>query len=387
MEILEIIKNKIISEDNNFYLSTKRKQEKWKVKDRITRKLCFESGKIIVQIRRYYKENDSKKEYFNVINSLFKDNKNKNIDLELKNKLIKLCLGGLSYRIIAKNYNIAHSSVYNIIQKNYNNTLNQMKFKNFQNLSKDKKFIYISVDDTYFNVKKIKNHIIKLKCRMINLFLLNKNKKPIAKNHLLIFSKPNDNIKTEELATKILNIINCFYSKELKIVVTGDGAKWIRSLAKKLKAKYVLCKFHLFSKLKVIFNNSYEVKIQLKQLASIIKVDLQQYIYECIKNHKYEEIYKFISKNWNEIYQCLNHNRALLLHNFGNYIKLNIFGLEDQENGWYYGNIAEAYVSHLIKSQIKKHYSIWNIRTIIQKILNPHSHIQKNIKVELFNIK
>ena len=35
----------------------------------------------------------------------------------------------------------------------------------------------------------------------------------------------------------------------------------------------------------------------------------------------------------------------------------------------YYGNIAESYVSHLVKSKINKHYSIWSVNVAAMKIL------------------
>ena len=40
--------------------------------------------------------------------------------------------------------------------------------------------------------------------------------------------------------------------------------------------------------------------------------------------------------------------------------------LNDDE---YYGNIAESYVSHLVKSKINKHYSIWSVSVAAMKIL------------------
>jgi len=49
------------------------------------------------------------------------------------------------------------------------------------------------MDDTYFKAKKERNHINKIKARMINFFLLGENKKPICKNHLIILSSPKNN--------------------------------------------------------------------------------------------------------------------------------------------------------------------------------------------------
>lgn len=103
MEAIEIIKEKIINEDIEFFNSVARKNQGWRVKDWIYRKLTFEFGTIRVKIRKYVRKIDNKYENYNVCLSLFKDIKNKNIGFELRKKVISLYLNGLSYRKIAKN--------------------------------------------------------------------------------------------------------------------------------------------------------------------------------------------------------------------------------------------------------------------------------------------
>ena len=84
----------------------------------------------------------------------------------------------------------------------------------------------------------------------------------------------------------------------------------------------------------------------------------------------------------------MDEKRAKLLYEFTNYIKSNLKGLEEitKDNLIYYGNTAESYVSHLIKSRINQDYSIFSLKTIIQKIVNPFNYSQNNIQIELLNL-
>ncbi|MBN4089695.1 Mbov_0401 family ICE element transposase-like protein [Mycoplasma enhydrae] len=388
MNLVNHLKEELIKEDEMFFWGPKRKKEGWKVKDWIIRRLKHLEGEINVKIRRYYRKIENRIEYYNVFNTKFRDEKRKSITLSLKESAYKFFLKGLSYRAIADCFSISHSTIFNYVKANQQNTLKNMQFMNYSQIAKTKKTIYISVDDTYFKIKENKCHTSKQKARMINFFLLDENKKPIAKNHLIMMSKPLINTSISSLAKKILAIIKNFYSSNLRIIITGDGAKWIRTLAKLLDAKQILCKFHLAQKLRVIFNNSKELRMSLNNLKNVLHINLRTYIYDCIKNHNYLKIYAFVAKNWNEIYHFLDHNRCKLLYDFAKYIKLNLAGLEEIKNDdyLYYGNIAESYVSHLVKSKIKRHFAIYSLNTVIQKIIGPTKNQKNNIIIENLNI-
>ncbi|QKX41279.1 Mbov_0401 family ICE element transposase-like protein [Metamycoplasma hominis] len=387
MEAIEIIKEKIINEDIEFFNSVARKNQGWRVKDWIYRKLTFEFGTIRVKIRKYVRKIDNKYENYNVCLSLFKDIKNKNIGFELRKKVISLYLNGLSYRKIAKNYGISHTEIFKIVKNHFPHSLKEAKIINFKEIITKNENIYIAVDDTYLKVRQGQNEINKIKARIINFFALDKNKKPYCKNHLIYFSSPNRNMNLNDLVEKINSVIRNNYSEEANIIITGDGAKWIRTLSKKLSARYILCKFHLHSKFQVIFNHSNHLKKELEKLEKITKFNLFNILYTYLKNHKYIEIFNLVSKHWDSIKKCLNEKRAKLLHDFAYYVHLNITGLSEIEecDKNYYGNIAESYVSHIIKSKTKKFYSICNIKTIIQRIINPYDYIKNNIEIHIID--
>ena len=386
MNTNEIILNYIHKTDDDFFVSLKRKNEGWIVKERITRKVYFKSNFLTVRIRKYCKFVNNKWQYYNVLSDTL--HKYKHIDTEIQKEITKIYLNGLTYRKIANIYSLHHTTIFNIVRKNYYQDIKLNNLKKYNVESESKNTIYISMDDTYFKTKKERNNITKIKARMINFFLLDENKKPICKNHLIILSSPKNNWTIDALVRKILFIIRFFYSNKLKIVISGDGAKWIRSLANRLKAKYILCKYHLKSKFNVIFNNSNQLKYELNQLYQKINVNLKNLIIDNLRNNNYRFILNFIINNWNDIYNAFDEKRAKLLYEFTNYIKSNLKGLEEitKDDLIYYGNTAESYVSHLIKSRINQDYSIFSLKTIIQKIVNPFNYSQNNIQIELINL-
>ena len=102
-----------------------------------------------------------------------------------------------------------------------------------------------------------------------------------------------------------------------------------------------------------------------------IGFNLKHELYDLLWNCKYKETYDLLIVYWNSICECFNEKRLQLLIDFANYLRSNMQGLYDLmlNDDEYYGNIAESYVSHLVKSKINKHYSIWSISVAAMKIL------------------
>ena len=94
-------------------------------------------------------------------------------------------------------------------------------------------------------------------------------------------------------------------------------------------------------------------------------------LYDLLWDCKYKEIYDLLIIYWSSICECFNEKRLRLLIDFANYLRSNMQGLYDLmlNDDEYYGNIAESYVSHLVKSKINKHYSIWSVNVAAMKIL------------------
>ncbi|WP_438340461.1 UPF0236 family transposase-like protein [Mycoplasma sp. 125] len=182
----------------------------------------------------------------------------------------------------------------------------------------------------------------------------------INKNHFFIFSTTKKQISFAYLIEQINIVIKKYYDKNCKLILLGDGAKWISNLAKKIKAKYILCRFHLFQKINAIFNNSAELKYGLEQLKSKENLDLKLIFNNFMHNKKYDELINFIYSNKSIIKKYLGLNRSNLLFSLCKYINNNFYGLteiDDKNIDFFINNNAEAFISHLIKKPIK---NVWN---------------------------
>ncbi|MCN0158465.1 Mbov_0401 family ICE element transposase-like protein, partial [Mesomycoplasma ovipneumoniae] len=110
-------------------------------------------------------------------------------------------------------------------------------------------YINLAVDDSFHRVVENKK-TYKVKNRMLVLYLGKQNGKVYGKTNILEVRKVNSaGFSIDQLAEIVKDIISEVYNKNLKIIVYGDGAKWIRNLSKRLDGIYILDKFHLIKKL------------------------------------------------------------------------------------------------------------------------------------------
>ncbi|CRH56805.1 Uncharacterised protein [Chlamydia trachomatis] len=85
-------------------------------------------------------------------------------------------------------------------------------------------------------------------------------------------------------------------------------------------------------------------------------IRLEKLINRFIFNQNYEDLIRFLENSLNQIKDYLNPTRLTHLTDFLKYIKRNLKGLLDvpMESSLYFGNVAESFVSHLIKKKIKR---------------------------------
>ena len=138
-----------------------------------------------------------------------------------------------------------------------------------------------------------------------------------------------------------------------KLILMGDGANWIKILAKNLNAHYVLDKFHLVKKVKSIFTfREYVITNNLKEIRNI-------------KEELYNDLITFI--NAGDVTNFVEHLKALILKETLNthkwltpkikhikslikYACNNQEGIEAYKKDFYIGCQTEAQISHTIKS-------------------------------------
>ncbi|WP_337903109.1 Mbov_0401 family ICE element transposase-like protein [Mesomycoplasma ovipneumoniae] len=247
---------KIKAEDEKFLEKVKQTPDQG-FHSKIKRKLKTEYGKIEIKINRYWKKvsvGDENGEviarkrkvfYCDAFSNLVK--KGKTITNSLIKKIINFCYevkyGSSISRMFEK---VVSVSSVNLILKKIDTT---SYLENFQALSAGQNYINLAVDDSFHRVVENKK-TYKIKNRMLVLYLGKQNGKVYGKTNILEVRKVNSaGFSIDQLAQIVKDIIRDIYKKNLKIIVYGDGAKWIRNLSKKLDAIYILDKFHLIKKL------------------------------------------------------------------------------------------------------------------------------------------
>ncbi|MCN0158401.1 Mbov_0401 family ICE element transposase-like protein [Mesomycoplasma ovipneumoniae] len=247
---------KIKAEDQKFLEKVKQTHDQG-FHSRIKRKLKTEYGKIEVEVNRYWKkvsigdENgeviDRKRKVFycDTFSNLVK--KGKTITNSLIKKIInfyyEVKYGSSISRMFGK---VVSVSSVNLILKRLNV---DNEIYNFKTLASNQNYINLAVDDSFHRVVENKK-TYKVKNRMLVLYLGKKDGKVYGKTNILEVRKINSaGFSIEQLAQIVKDIISEVYNKNLKIIVYGDGAKWIRTLSKTLDAIYILDKFHLIKKL------------------------------------------------------------------------------------------------------------------------------------------
>ncbi|VEU81630.1 UPF0236 family protein [Mycoplasmopsis arginini] len=377
--VLSLIKNEIEQADLNFRNSKERKELHLQVHSKLKRKITTTNGVVVVFLTKYIKKvkGEPNKIYVFDRHLLLENNKEK-INLSLYASILNDFLNGYSYRENAKKHNVSIGKIWRTIKYCSVNKNTLVSYQDKLPNSKEN-IVYISVDDAYHKFYFSKNHVRKIKFKLIIFYMLSCSRKMINKNHFLILRDDNNNLNypISALTEKIKRIILNCYGENVKLVVTGDGASWIKNLAIRLKAEYILCRFHLKQKLGVIFNNSKELKSMLDKYYLDTGIRLEKLINRFIFNQNYEDLIRFLENSLNQIKDYLNPTRLTHLTDFLKYIKRNLKGLLDvpMESSLYFGNVAESFVSHLIKKKIKRNWTIYSVQSIMVLLLRNQNGI------------
>ncbi|UVO16263.1 Mbov_0401 family ICE element transposase-like protein [Mesomycoplasma ovipneumoniae] len=392
--LLENLIRKIEEEDKKFL--EKISQIKGQgLHSKIKRKLKTEYGKIQVEVNRYWKQISIGDENGEVIaqkkvifySDFFKElvQKGKTITNSLIEKIIGLCFevkyGSSLSRIFGKVISVGS---VNLILKRLNV---DNEIYNFKTLASNQNYINLAVDDSFHRVVENRK-IYKVKNRMLVLYLGKRNGKVYGKTNILEVRKIGNRTQNiYELAAKIKEIILQIYGKKLDIVVYGDGAPWIKTLAKHLGAIYILDKFHLLKKLSdlvslknnnslnhFLFGQKYpklyqkllnyfekkqsnEVVLELRQIMKYLKIESEKYVWLFSKiSQKIEEVGEFLR------YVISNMEAIKQLFSF--------------ENASSY---TESFVASLVKFNIKIKYSSFSFDRYFNNLKLNHLYKNTNL--------
>ncbi|WP_434337202.1 Mbov_0401 family ICE element transposase-like protein [Mesomycoplasma conjunctivae] len=339
----------------------------------IKRKIITDYGAIWVYVYRYYKW-VAKIDNYGEVNGRKKDvfysdfftnlvSKGKNIVNNLKEKVVQLSLEVKQTESIARLLGkVISASSINLILRELEINSN-LTVQDFSSLAKDQDTIYMAVDDAFNKVRYGTKTPISTCTRMMVLYLLDDKKKIVGKTNILEIKKIREiKNKPTVLAQIVLKTIQNVYKKKLKIVIFGDGAKWIKNLAKSLNAKYILDKYHLVKKASdlVSFKNNNSLN---KKLFSI---NNQPKIYWILKDllekqSLFEVIFfmQSIQKNLKEFWKNNLYDSTRILKKineigkFIHYVKFNYEAIQNVYSNLNTGSNTESLMAHLIKKNTK----------------------------------
>ncbi|WP_434327597.1 Mbov_0401 family ICE element transposase-like protein [Mesomycoplasma hyopneumoniae] len=385
---------KIKAEDAKFLEKVKQTQGQG-FHSKIKRKLKTEYGKIEVEVNRYWKKISIGDENGEVIGrkrkvfycDAFSDlvKKGKTITNSLIKKIINLCYEVKYGSAISRIFNkVVSVGSVNFILKKADTT---SYLENFHSLSVNQNYINLAIDDSFHRIVENRK-IYKVKNRMLVLYLGKQNGKVYGKTNILEVRKINSaGFSIDQLAKIVKDILRDVYRKNLKIIVYGDGAKWIKTLSKKLGGIYILDKFHLIKKLsdlvslknnnslnRFLFsqkfpklyqkllkyfeeNQSNKVVLELRQIIKYLEITLEKNLWLFSKiTQKIEEVGEFLRyviSNMKAI------NQLFLFKNASSY--------------------TESFVASLVKFNTKIKYSTFSFDRYFNNLSLHHQKTRANL--------
>ncbi len=383
-----IFKNKNIDE-------TLKEFKDYKVKELKPRTLTILNGKITFKRRKYYKINPQtgKEEYIFPLDKLLGIEKWQRIDNSVKEKILSFIGKKKTYQDILdtmEHVKICIKTISNIMK-------NAKTDKEYYLNKTDKKIkiphtLYIQIDGTFLKMWN-ENKIGKEKIKKHSIFSTvytgfdkakSTKKRPVIENKLGVIELDNipeyirKNSKLTNFVSKLLILIISYYdiNDNIEIMVLGDGAPWIKNIAKfiqeyfpKNKVHYTIDKFHLTSRFKKL------------------------YPYQS-KNKQNKEIYHqavdyFFNAKYEKLLECLENSTSFIKEAKMKFLKETIRLIKNNEEGvrnqTLWNNIGchiEGDISHYCKGILVKK-ATYHEKTLKNK-LNTSMMNFKN-KINLFN--
>lgn len=234
-----------------------------------------------------------------------------------------------------------------------------------------KDYLHIDMDDCFEYLANEQGIIEKYCIRIFNYYThkinVYKNRNQLRNKTLAyIIFKPSDNITQDKVyefiyTTSInhynikLNYLTDIFWQNNNLIIAGDGALWIRAMAKWFGGKYVLDCFHGISYLWKAFINVKGKK----------KADTNWPNY-------FDTSFNFKNGNYNELINILKPNVNEKTYN---YFKNNEQGIINQGKDWNIGCHAESTVSHLVKSLKGYGAKSYNYKTFVNMLNTRVAHI------------
>lgn len=342
-------------------------------------------GKFKIPITRYIYFNENKEKISTYINEQINEIR----DLSMIDSFIDNATkqNNCSYKELASLINFAYckSSIFNKIHVKNQEKINSLSINNSIKYKPISNIFYIEIDDSFQKIWDEKHKKIMTRNRLLMIHQGKKDNKIINKTMILETKKTKEKGKNiDQLSSLIFEKINLIYGvKNPKIIVISDGARWMKSLAKKLKANHVLDKFHLIRILKkTIGYGFYSTKNQkiLKFYNKKFKQSIYQILKQKLQNSQIEDSILILNQLINELTNELPLSKINEIKSLIRYLKSNKNLIESYSKNWYIGSRTECFISHFIKKKTTKKFGLIGWKRFKFLILNQQN---KNLKIIL----
>lgn len=256
--VIQNLKQEIESRDYYIMKSEWRKINGYIVKDIQQRTIITIYGAVTYYRRRYsyFDKEKNKQCYTFLVDREFQVERKQRISLHLKLKILEEISSGSRQVDILKLYRvsgISQMTISNVIRQfNFANLLN-CKNKSYEKIKVDK-YLYAWIDETFIKLRNNGRKSTKYRFRLVTFHtgkrltnLTSTRNELINKRAFCLIVPEKEEINTETFAKQVYNMADMFYEniKQAKIIIGGDGAKWIEDISKSLdNSEYVLDLFH-----------------------------------------------------------------------------------------------------------------------------------------------
>lgn len=247
--------------------------------------------------------------------------------------------------------------------------LNNLTLKDYKNL--EYKTIQIDIDDAYIRVS-FKGRKIKVRVRMatIHTLLSGSSVKAIEnKTSIMQFLPLASEFKNfnseEDFENKIRESLNSLYKENCEIIVSGDGAKFITTIADNLKATRVYDPFHFKANMFKAFGYSKKINVSNKRFFKDYKD-----VYRVLDNLFSKGLIYEFEKELDSVLEWITKqekNKTV----YANAKKFKKYYKENREYIWnsvlvknYFGGCAETVVGHDLKRFCSKKFATFSLKTI-----------------------
>lgn len=259
------LKREYENKDKEIFHSKWRKENGYIPHGMRERTLITIFGKLTYKRHRYLIWNKNQYHFTYLSDTALGIKKYQRVNTHLQIKILSLIAKGKRYQDILDCFptaNITNTTISNIINRANIGSLKSIINSKVTAIQLDQ-YLYVNIDDTFLTLKE-NNKKQQFRIRVVlfhtgyDLENSKSNKKNLKDTRIFVLlKKKEERINTKSFFKEIQEMAKKFYSNadEAKIIISGDGAPWIRNAQKYWpNSVYILDRFHTVRKIRQIFN-------------------------------------------------------------------------------------------------------------------------------------